>query len=207
MKSDILHHIAQAIYAYKPYPEPHEIESVAAALVLKHPCLTEPGSGKAYEGWLASITYKLGNYRSKLRAAGCAEVNVNKRARDEESEESRKTMKKSKRGEVNYLPDHPEGENDDSLEEDRLNLLEEVKKRRGDPTVIREKMQHTFSLRRKEIVKKAPMVSEVQERWPALFCEDEVCICLSVCLSVCIFACVHLSICLTVFYFFPTDLR
>ncbi|XP_037649834.1 uncharacterized protein LOC119502737 [Sebastes umbrosus] len=35
-------------------------------------------------------------------------------------------------------------------------------------------MEVTFSLRRKEIVELVPMVSEVQERWPALFYEAEI---------------------------------
>ncbi|XP_049900262.1 uncharacterized protein LOC126390144 isoform X2 [Epinephelus moara] len=38
----------------------------------------------------------------------------------------------------------------------------------------REKMELTFSLRRKEIVELQPMVSEALERWPALFCEAEI---------------------------------
>ena len=40
--------------------------------------------------------------------------------------------------------------------------------------LIRTKMWLSFSLRRKELVELQPMVSEVLERWPALFCEAEV---------------------------------
>ncbi|KAL6491531.1 hypothetical protein MHYP_G00018760 [Metynnis hypsauchen] len=47
----------------------------------KHLCLKEPGSGTGYDGWATSIKYKLGNYRSKLRQAGCNEVSVNRKRR------------------------------------------------------------------------------------------------------------------------------
>uniref|UniRef100_A0A8C1PQT6 Sterile alpha motif domain-containing protein 3-like n=1 Tax=Cyprinus carpio TaxID=7962 RepID=A0A8C1PQT6_CYPCA len=171
MKSDILEKIAETIFALKAYPRPEEIEDVASALVLKHPCLTEPGNGKGFDGWKMSIKYKLGNYRSKLRSAGCNEVSINrKRGSDGAS-----AVKKAKRGEINYLPDHPKGQSDDSLEEERLILVEEMKKKTKNEVLINQKMSLTFSLRRKEIVEVVPMVSEVLERWPAVFLPNEIC--------------------------------
>ncbi|TWW76574.1 hypothetical protein D4764_13G0012360 [Takifugu flavidus] len=71
---EILDKIAAAVFEIKGYPEKDELESVASALVLKYPCLKEPGSITGYEGWKASIKHKLGNYRSKLRRAGCNEI-------------------------------------------------------------------------------------------------------------------------------------
>ncbi|CAB1440667.1 unnamed protein product, partial [Pleuronectes platessa] len=62
---------------------------------------------------------------------------------------------------------------DDSLEDERLDLVEELKKKNKNGSLINQLMELTFSLRRKEIVEMEPMVSEVQERWPALFCEAE----------------------------------
>ena len=79
MKMEILDKIAQAIFEIKSYPEKDELESVAAVLIQKYPCLKEPFGVTGYEGWKTSIKYKLGNYRSKLRQAGCNEVNVNKK--------------------------------------------------------------------------------------------------------------------------------
>jgi len=38
------------------------------------------------------------------------------------------THKKSRKAEVNYLPPHPQGEIDESLELERVELLKEVKK-------------------------------------------------------------------------------
>lgn len=176
MKIGILDKLAQEIFSVKAYPEKNEIASVASALVLKHPCLTDPGNGSGYSSWEDSIKFKLGNYRSKLRAAGCNEVSVNrKRGREDDSDTSRFTLKKPRRGEVNFVPQHPETYDDDTLEEQRCILVDEMKKKGKDMPLIKQKMDLTFSLRRKEIVELQPLVMEVQLRWPALFLEDEIC--------------------------------
>lgn len=53
-------------------------------------------------------------------------------------------------------------------------MVEELKKRTKNETLVRQKMSVTFSLRQKEIVEVVPMVSEMLERWPALFLPNEV---------------------------------
>lgn len=174
MKIDILDKIAQAVFEVKAYPDQDQIESVASALISRHPCLREPGSKSGYDGWKTSIKYKLGNYRSKLRQAGCTEVSINQKKRGSEDDGTSPSLKRAKRGEINHVPDHPENYNDDSLEDERLVLVEEFKKKNKNVALIRQKMELTFSLRRREIVELQPMVSEVLERWPALFCEAEV---------------------------------
>ncbi|CAM4549287.1 unnamed protein product [Leuciscus chuanchicus] len=52
---------------------------------------------------------------------------------------------------------------------------EAMKKKNKDMEFIRQKMDITFSLRRMEIVEMEPMVSEVLERWPGLFLEEQIC--------------------------------
>lgn len=174
MKIGILDKIAQAVFEVKAYPDQDQIESVASALISRHPCLREPGSETGYDGWKISIKYKLSNYRSKLRQAGCAEVSINQKKRGSEDDCTSPSLKRPKRGEINHVPDHPENYNDDSLEDERLALVEEFKKKKKNVALIRQKMELTFSLRRREVVELQPMVSEVLERWPALFCEAEV---------------------------------
>lgn len=174
IKMEILDKIAQAVFEIKSYPEKDELESVASSLVLKYPCLKEPGSVTGYEGWKTRIKYKLGNYRAKLRQAGCNEVAINKKRTVEDEDDSPFTLKKPKRGEVNRIPDHPEHHDDSSLEEERVALVEEMKKKKKNMTLIRHKMDLTFSLRRREVVEGQPMVSEVQERWPALLSIEEI---------------------------------
>ena len=82
-------------------------------------------------------------------------------------------MKKARKGEANYLPPHPLGETKENLEQQRLELLGEVKKR-DNSQIISEKMDRTFSSRRQEIFTLAPSVSDLKERWPALFLPEQV---------------------------------
>lgn len=74
---------------------------------------------------------------------------------------------------MNYLPPHPSGETSDTLELERQELLNEVKKKNNNK-VIQEKMAKTFSYRRLEVVSGSPAAEDFRERWPALFCEAEV---------------------------------
>ncbi|XP_039541255.1 uncharacterized protein LOC120488699 [Pimephales promelas] len=171
MKTDILDTLADSMSKISPYPERQHYENVAKALVEKHPSLKEPGSGKGWYGWFHSLKFKLGNYRQKLSAAGCPEVRVNKR-KGEEAKGPR--MKKSKKGEVHYCPDPPEGLSDEDMEEKRRMMEVEVLKKDLDHQQIDNLMSDTFSKRRKEIVGDQPLIGDVMARWPAMFCERQV---------------------------------
>ncbi|KAI1894123.1 hypothetical protein AGOR_G00112580 [Albula goreensis] len=48
-----------------------------------------------------------------------------------------------------------------------------MKKRTQNVGLIGQKMDSTFALRRKEIVHSEPPVSEIMEKWPALFTENQ----------------------------------
>src|SRR4029434_6932917 len=50
----------------------------------------------------------------------------------------------------------------------RVELVSDVQQRNNRATV-KTKMERTFALRRREVIGSAPMVSDFQERWPALF--------------------------------------
>lgn len=71
------------------------------------------------------------NYHAKLKARKYAypeiEINTLKRKWSGDAAPA-KNVKKPKAAEVNYLPPHPVGENQDSLEKDRLALISEMKK-------------------------------------------------------------------------------
>ncbi|TWW77733.1 hypothetical protein D4764_12G0011230 [Takifugu flavidus] len=58
--------------------------------------------------------------------------------------------------EVNYLPPYPEGENEETQEQERIQL-------------IKDKMTKTFVQRRHEIINLSPSVEDIKARWPALF--------------------------------------
>uniref|UniRef100_A0A3B4VIB3 PB1 domain-containing protein n=1 Tax=Seriola dumerili TaxID=41447 RepID=A0A3B4VIB3_SERDU len=172
-KHVILDRLASTIYGFKACPSDKEIAMVAEALVTKHPCLREAGSDTGWNGW----KFKMGNYRNKMRRAGCQEVTVNagKRSRrNPENEPSHSNIKRPKRAEVNFLPSFPQGEDPSSLEHLRQAIVDEVKKTERNPPLISRMMQTTFALRRQTIVMSCPPVKELMDLWPALHMQSEV---------------------------------
>lgn len=174
--SSILEKLAETIFGFKAYPTGVQILAVAEALVAKYPCLKEPGSFNGLYGWQQRIKYKMGNYRAKLRGRQLAipELEVNTLKRRCSSEEgSLKGFKRAKKAEVNYLPPLPFGETEETLEMERLDLLKEMKKKNNE-RAINEKMEKSFAMRRKEVVKDCPAIQDLLERWPSLFCENQI---------------------------------
>ncbi|KAF6737346.1 hypothetical protein FQA47_008563 [Oryzias melastigma] len=128
-----------------------EFDEVAKALVTAHPCLKEPGSATGYGGWKTSLKYKLANYRTKLRQIGCPEVTVNSLKHKPDGKCSPAYgVKRPKKAEVNYCPTYPAGETAETLEQMRVALLSEVKKRNNEQKVA-QMMEMTFALRRQEV--------------------------------------------------------
>lgn len=173
VKRDILDKVGSAMYEHNAYPTSKQIEDVAKALIEKHPCLREPSSSHGWYCWKFSLTFKMGNLRQKYRIAGCPELTVNQK-RSTDTSTANRTMKKPKRSELNFLPDFPEGKSPDCLESERIALTEEMKKKKSDRKMIDSLMASTFALRRKEIVHDEPPVSEIKDRWPALFSKKQV---------------------------------
>ncbi|XP_048880258.1 sterile alpha motif domain-containing protein 3-like [Brienomyrus brachyistius] len=175
MKSEILEKIAEAIYSFKAYPRNEEFECVAIALVEKHPCLKEPGSTSGWYGWKLSLKFKMGNYRQKLRDAGCRELMVNSEKRgSEDMRGKRNKVKKPRRSETNFLPDLPQGRDLRHLEEEREKMAQEMRKATPNLVFIDQAMNATYALRRQEIVEEEPPISEMMVRWPALFTERQI---------------------------------
>lgn len=82
------------------------------------------------------------NYRAKLKSRKCAypEIEVNTLRRKHPADAGpAKNVKKPKKAEVNYLPPHPVGENQDTLEKEKLELINEMKKKNNAKTIT-EKM-------------------------------------------------------------------
>ncbi|KAF6727052.1 Sterile alpha motif domain-containing protein 3 [Oryzias melastigma] len=176
LKHEILEKISERMYSYTPYPNNAQYDSVAKALISKHPCLQEQGSSSRCSGWKNSLKYKMANYRTKRRKSGCLDVSVNagKRGKHSAGQPANKNIKKAKKGELNYLPNLPHGLNESNLEDARKELVNEMMKRSPDGHLVRKKMDLTFSLRRKEVVESEPAIREMMDRWPALFTEDQV---------------------------------
>lgn len=171
---DILEKLAETIFQYVAYPTSAQLSDVIEALIQKHPCLREPGSYNGCYQWRQRLKYKMGNYRSKLRGLGCPELDVNSLKKKRAHERApAKNIKKPRKAEVNFLPPHPQGETEESLERERVTLLNEVKMR-SNYQIICEKMAKTFSFRRQEVVSHALSVTDLKNRWPSLFCADQV---------------------------------
>lgn len=174
VKTDILDKLAASVYMYTAYPTSAQICDVAEALVGKYPCLKEPGSFSGHYGWQQSLKYKMANYRTKQSGFGIPEVTCNAfKHKNPEDQKSAKNVKRPRRAEVNYLPPYPAGEDEDSQEQKRIELLTEVRKRDNNKR-IKEKMAETFAHRRNEVVNQNLNIEDIKARWPALFEESNV---------------------------------
>uniref|UniRef100_A0AAZ1WZ95 Uncharacterized protein n=1 Tax=Oreochromis aureus TaxID=47969 RepID=A0AAZ1WZ95_OREAU len=162
LKHEILERLAESMYSYTAYPTAAQFESVATALINKHPCLQERGSVTRCCGWKNSLKHKMGNYRTKRRQSGCLDVAVNagKRGRhSSDGQPANKRIKKAKKGEINYLPNFPDGFDQAALEEARKDLADEMQKRTPNGLLV---------------VDSEPPINMMVKRWPALFTEDQV---------------------------------
>lgn len=146
--SSILERLAESIFSLTPYPTTLQILAVVKPLVEKYPCLKEPGSLNGLCDWQQRIKYKMGNYRAKLRCRliPLSELEVNSQKRRISENDLPKGIKRPKKAEVNYLPLLPLGETEYSLEKERLDLLQEVKKKNNEK-IIGEKTEKSFSYR------------------------------------------------------------
>lgn len=172
LKHEILEKLSETMYSFRAYPDKENFEEVAAALIKKHPCLTQPGSSKGWNGWYNSLRWKMGNYRSKLRRAGCLEVSINGGKR--RGQQPQRNIKRPKMSGINFLPNFPDGEDETSMESKRKEMVEDMKKRHPNASLIAKNMNSTFALRRKELIEREPGVKDTVERWPALFTESQV---------------------------------
>ncbi|KAI9541136.1 hypothetical protein NQZ68_033596 [Dissostichus eleginoides] len=179
MLSNILETLADKVYSYKSYPSDADFSEVAEALTQTHPCLKEPGSFNHSYGWKQRLKTKMYNYRTYLKSHSSSSdeltVNTVKRKLPTDavglkhpSVVEAKNIKNPRRAESNHYPYLPFNETPESMEQERVALLSEVKKRNNVQT-IRQKMGQTFAFRRQEIVNKKTSLHEMIERWPALF--------------------------------------
>ncbi|KAG9275508.1 hypothetical protein AMEX_G10033 [Astyanax mexicanus] len=168
VKSEIMEKLADYMYSYTAYPKGLQTGQVAEALVKKHPCLTEPGSRNGWIGWIYSLKYKMGNYRSKLRSFGFPEVTCNSfKNKHPDDQSPAKNIEKARKGEVLFLPHYPVGDSKEQQELDRCQLIAKSKKK--DSTAIKDLMCRTFAHRRHDVVTLQMSIKDLKNRWPALF--------------------------------------
>ena len=102
---------------------------------------------------MISLKYNRANYRTKMCNIGSPEVNING-LKNKSGDDCRpaKIVKKPKKAEVNYFPSNPAGETNESLENVRVERLNEMRRRRDTAPSVKEKMSRTFPYRRREVV-------------------------------------------------------
>ncbi|KAI9535175.1 hypothetical protein NQZ68_007266 [Dissostichus eleginoides] len=121
-----------------------------------------------------SVSADAGLKPLSLNRAGHPEVAINSLKNKRSGQQTpAANIKKPRKGDVHFCPNIPSGETRDGLEVERVALLTEVKKKKKDEAVIKEKMQRTFSLRRQEILQE-PKIPEFLNKWPALFDVSEI---------------------------------
>lgn len=107
IKRNILQVLAEEIYKFDTYPDDNRLHAVAQALIAKHPCLlTEPGCTDGCSSWKNSLYFKMGNFRTKLRKAGCAEVSINGGKGSGEAGAVTRGLKRPKIKRPNYYPNY-----------------------------------------------------------------------------------------------------
>lgn len=168
VRSEIMEKLADYMYSFTPYPTGLQISEVAEALVKAHPCLREPGSHNGWTGWMYSLKYKMGNYRSKLRSLGFPEVACNSlKNKCPNDRTPAKNIKKARKGEVVFLPRYPTGDSKEQQALNRKQLIAESKKK--DSTAIKDLMCKTFAHRRHDVITLQMSIKDIKDRWPALF--------------------------------------
>lgn len=91
------------------------------------------------------------------------------------SNSSPRVPKALRRGGINWEPDFPEGEDEDSMLLHKQVICTELKKRCPDMEKIRKRMDVTYPERRKMINEKKLLI-DLQKEYPALFLYEEVCV-------------------------------
>jgi len=132
IKGKMLDSIANKIYSYTAYASAEQVKQVAKALIEKFPSLQCHSAPHGWEAWAHSISFKMGNFCSKLRNFGCEEVSVNGGKRSKvlhpDAPPPAMNIKKARKGELNFQPNLPATETEASLEEYREQILAEMHK-------------------------------------------------------------------------------
>ena len=148
-------------------------------MVNEFPCLKSRTVVYGLEAWKASLKFKMGNVRGKLRQASCLEAlaNAGKKSKFKPQLSSpHQNIKKTRRGEANYLPKSVAGMEDSSIEDIQVKLQDCMAAAAKDTTLINKLMVSTFAKRRQSITERPVMMHEMMKLWPALFLFNQVCL-------------------------------
>ncbi|XP_035231913.1 uncharacterized protein LOC118203736 [Stegodyphus dumicola] len=172
--------LSKELSDYSLYPTDEMYADITKKLIKNFPSLQDPIVGDGISCWKIALKYRMQEIRRKCK---CNETSINsgKRSRSitlqldlnaNKSPLQNGGIKKARRGEVNYAPDFPDGENESTLQQHQEQMNREWMKKDFNRIFINQKMEVTFSFRRQQIISRIKM-SEIKEQWPALFTPDQ----------------------------------
>ena len=171
LSSELVGHLATYAYTFKCYPNKQERLQICEALIEKYPHL-KCDIGTGIGGWELKLLNKLKKMR---QSDNSLEVKLNREKRKLNNSLIPKKMKLNpEKGEVNWSPDHIEGETESSQNIHKQIMQEESKKEYAsqDKLKLRALMSLTYSYRRNVINNKSP-VSTLLEQYPIFFQEEQ----------------------------------
>ncbi|PIK41628.1 Uncharacterized protein BSL78_21517 [Apostichopus japonicus] len=172
-KRELMDVIANELIKYTDSPSKVQRKQIALELITKYKHLKEVlGSGT--DGWEERIRDKMKNVRRLGRAKDASSPSSSGARKRSIAQSSLATQnQKAKRGEVNWSPIIPDGEDDKTLKEHTEVMKKEFKKNTPNVDLIKERMEITYAQRRK-LINSKPLIIEVQENYPALFSPCEI---------------------------------
>lgn len=176
-ESKLLKTLYDVITQFTFYPSPLNFRSIGTALMHKYPAMKAGmDDNEALSYWSAKLSNKMRNVR-KYADKDIPVVKATRERRNiattnsSECEGRNTGVKKMKlHGVLNYLPDRPLSEDDNSIENYKKKMVTESKKKKNvDSRLIENAMNATFSDRRKYIIQLTPTIMEIKMEYPCLF--------------------------------------
>mgnify|MGYP002803877319 CR=1 FL=1 len=125
------------------------------------------------DSWVAQLYEKFRNERRRLQENPEVKAQKLKRPASVAGGAPMTLSKKVKRGDLNWEPPFPQGEDETTINLHKEFLKTEFLKRSPDKGKMARRMLLTFADRRKMINEKKT-IKEIKEEYPALFCFSEV---------------------------------
>lgn len=158
------------LLSFTAYPSKAQRDEVCSAVLSQFPHLREP-IGSGFDGLSQSMKDRLKSARRDM-ADDVLEIKEVKRRKPMNCPT---TLKKPKKGEINWQPNYPEGEDEASVDRHIEFMLKESKKSPHcqDSVVVSSKMDITFAARRQMINAKCP-IPQLRDRYPLLFSKNQI---------------------------------
>jgi len=158
------------LLSFTAYPSKAQRDEVCSAVLSEFPHLREP-IGSGFDGLSQSMKDRLKSARRDM-ADDVLEIKEVKRRKPMNCPT---TLKKPKKGEINWQPNYPEGEDEASVDRHIEFMLKESKKSPHcqESVVVSSKMDITFAARRQIINAKCP-IPQLRDRYPLLFSKNQI---------------------------------